>query len=401
MMHLFQADYVFPVTSGPVKNGIVRLNKQGIVLEVINPENSINVPESSAVQKFRGVLCPGFINIHFHLELSHLKNKKAVKAGMTGFLGGMLANRNKFSADEISGAIDLAEKEMIANGIVAVGDISNTSDSFLQKSTNNLHYHTFIEVYDLGSYKAEETFLRGKKLQEKLNEVMPEGHSSSLVPHAPYTCSPELLSMLSSYCYENDSLITIHNQESAAENNLFISNAGPLYDFFIRAGIDLHYISKKGFNSLQSSLIHLSDRNKTLLVHNTFTSEEDVARAVNYSKLIYWCFCVNANLFIENTIPQIKNFLSQTNRPVLGTDSLASNHQLSVLEEMKTISSLYPSVSFNEMLKWATINGADFFNIKNNYGSFEPGKKPGINLIENVNTDSMSLTPSATVRRLF
>jgi len=400
-MILLQAGYVFSVTAAPVKNGILRVDNQGKILELIDPANAVSIPDQGTIQTFEGFLCPGFVNSHCHLELSYLKNRIPEKTGMTGFIAGMLANRGKASAEEIQTAIEVAEKEMIVNGIVAVGDISNTSDSFSQKAMNNLHYHTFIELFDLGDDKAAEAFAKGERLEKELRQSLPQGHSVSLVPHAPYTVSKKLLSLLNLCSYENNSLMAIHNQESEGENELFMSKTGPLYDFFTRAGFDMDYISKTGFNSLRSTLIHLSNCNKIQLVHNTFTSEDDVHWAIKYAKMIYWCLCVNANLFIEDRMPDIKNFIGQSSRITLGTDSLASNHGLSILEEMKTIARHNPQLSFNEMLAWATINGADFFNIRQKYGSFDPGKSPGINLIEQVDFQNMNLTSQSSVRRLF
>ena len=63
---------------------------------------------------------------------------------------------------------------------------------------------------------------------------------------------------------------------------------------------------------------------------------------------------------------------------VFGTDSLASNHQLSLAAEMRTIRDNFPSVKIEQLLGWATINGAKALQLDNILGSFEKGKKPGV-----------------------
>ena len=78
----------------------------------------------------------------------------------------------------------------------------------------------------------------------------------------------------------------------------------------------------------------LNPSDKVLLVHNTYTSEEEIMRATDSC---YWCFCPKANLYIENRLPNIPLFLSHTNKIVLGTDSLASNDDLNLIAEIKTI----------------------------------------------------------------
>lgn len=80
---------------------------------------------------------------------------------------------------------------------------------------------------------------------------------------------------------------------------------------------------------------------------------------------------------------------------MLGTDSLASNHQLSILEEMKTLQKHFPVVSTKTLLQWATINGAKALQMDNVLGSFERGKKPGIVIIEKAADVLLSAASSA------
>jgi cytosine/adenosine deaminase-related metal-dependent hydrolase len=67
---------------------------------------------------------------------------------------------------------------------------------------------------------------------------------------------------------------------------------------------------------------------------------------------------------------------------VLGTDSLASNHQLSILEEIRTIRKNFPHIKTNQLLKWATSNGARALQMDQQLGSLEVGKHPGVLIID-------------------
>ena len=119
----------------------------------------------------------------------------------------------------------------------------------------------------------------------------------------------------------------------------------------------------------------------------------------NFSKNIYWALCPNANLYIENRQPSYNLFLNE--KCTIGTDSLASNWSLSILDELKTIVNHSPQLPLELLIKWATFNGAEFLGITHQFGSIEKGKKPGINLIEQLNADLTKLTQQTTVRVLF
>ncbi|MGY0038917.1 amidohydrolase family protein [Pedobacter sp. NJ-S-72] len=148
---------------------------------------------------------------------------------------------------------------------------------------------------------------------------------------------------------------------------------------------------------MQSYLPLLSADAKTLLVHNTFTSKEDVEFAMGQHTKLYWCLCPNANLYIENRLPDVSLLKDAGVTMTLGTDSLASNHQLSILAEMKTLQE-HKQVSFEELLRWATLNGAFFLGLDTQLGSFEKGKKPGVNLIEQL--EDGLITANTRIQRI-
>jgi cytosine/adenosine deaminase-related metal-dependent hydrolase len=85
----------------------------------------------------------------------------------------------------------------------------------------------------------------------------------------------------------------------------------------------------------------------------------------------------------------------------IGTDSLASNTSLSILEELKSLQLNFPDLGLEELVSWATINGAMALASETRYGSFEVGKRPGILLLENVDLQSMKLLKESTVTRLI
>ena len=397
-MRKISADYIYPISTPPIQNGII-LIEDGVIIDVLGMKEGKKKTKDAysevPIEYYKGIICPGFINTHCHLELSNLRGKIINSTGLAGFIDDLIAKRIDSSPIEINQAIVDAEKEMLSNGIVAVGDISNGELTFIQKELGNLRYHTFIEVHSLNPEKSEESFNKGLLLSNKIK------HQCSIIPHAPYTVSDKLMEKINLYLTHKKSILSIHNQESQAENDFFINKTGPLVDLYKKRGLDISFFKSTGNNSLKSTLVQLSKLNKILLVHNTYTSKEDIRWAQKYSKKICWCFCPKANLYIENRLPDFQSFLDENARVTIGTDSLASNSTLSILEELKTITQHAPQISMETLFTWATKNGAIFFDFDKEMGTIEKGKKPGLNWIKNIDLKAMRLTPESSIEKLI
>jgi cytosine/adenosine deaminase-related metal-dependent hydrolase len=399
-MRKLSADYIFTIASEPLKNGVITVDDDGSILEI-----STTGKAHSDAEIFEGIICPGFINTHCHLELSHMRSLLEKGTGMANFIRGILSKRAIASQEQIHSAIVDAENEMIRNGIVAVGDISNINKTFTQKGKGNLYYHTFIEIFNSNPAKAAEVFETGLVLEKELQRAQQSKSTASIVPHAPYTMSKDLLILINEHASKNNTIISIHNQESKGEDELFVSKSGDLYNLFKELGFDLPSFHPTGLNALRSTFPFLTRAAKILLVHNTFTSQDDIYWAEELlrkmsggTSQLYWCTCPNANLYIENKLPNYNHFLEANSKVTIGTDSLASNWSLSILDELKTISTYYPEISLQTLLTWATKNGADFLGI-NELGTIEKGKKPGLNLLKNV--DALRVSGRTIVQKLL
>ncbi len=376
---------------------------QGNVL--ITDENGVVegiVPLQDAgdeIESFNGILSPGFINAHCHLELSHLKGRIPEKTGLVEFVFKIITERH-FAEEQILAAIEIAEEEMLQNGIVAVGDICNNTLTIQQKKKQRLHYHNFIEVSGFVPEFANERF-------EKANTVLAEYLStinyqpSTLSPHAPYSVSPQLFELINNATVNE--LITIHNQETIAEEDFIKNKSGDFLKLYEKMGIDISFFKPTGKSSLQSWLPNINKNQSAILVHNVTTSAEDIAFAKIQSlqsKIQNWfCLCPNANLYITNTLPGINMLMEQQCNIVVGTDSLASNHQLNILEEIKTLQHHFPHLKLATMLQWATINGARALQMDNMLGSFEKGKQPGVVLIEGI--ENLQVNGKSASRRIL
>jgi cytosine/adenosine deaminase-related metal-dependent hydrolase len=391
MLRYLSADYIFTVSGDPIKDGLVAMHQDGEIDAVYTAETAKSITEP--IEHYKGIIVPGFVNAHCHLELSHLQGKIPKGIGLVPFLKAVISQRTA-DESEVLTAMKTNDQRMFDNGIVAVGDISNNHLSKPIKQNSKIYYHTFVELLGFDPTKAEIVFNKALELKSGFAPL-----HASLVPHAPYSVSERLFSLLREYSESHENLCSMHNQESLAETDLFMNKSGDFLDFYKMLNLDLSFFKSRFQSSIQSILPLFSAKQKTLLVHNTYSSREDLAAVSASGNEVYWCFCPNANLYIEGRLPDIDQFLADDNKITLGTDSLASNDKLCILSELKVLREYFPKLSFSQTIRWATRNGAEFLGIDKRFGSIEKGKTPGLNLIENVN--GTELTSSSTLKRLI
>lgn len=371
----FKADKLFDGYRFAADNTVLITDEEGVVQDMV-AENEAG----DDVQTFSGILSPGFINCHCHLELSHLKGLIPEGTGLGKFVLNVVQQRH-FPGEEILQAIGKAEDEMIANGIVAVGDICNNALTVSQKTKGRMYYHNFIEASGFNPQIANSRFEKVKQIYNEFANS-PSG-VGSIVPHAPYSVADELWDLIINF--PGNHLMTIHNQETVGENEWFMNKQGEFAEMYAAMNIDVSFFKPSGKSSLQSYLPKFLNNQSIILVHNVVTSEADILFSqfpiVNCQ--LFWCLCPNANQYITRQLPDIDLLVKHDCEIVLGTDSLASNHQLSILEEMKTIQQHFSHIEMEMMLQWATSKGAKALQMDSLLGSFVKGKRPGVILIEN------------------
>lgn len=361
------ADYVFDGTA--LHEGRVLVtDASGKVLDLISREEA-----GEEVEVLEGVLSPGWINAHCHLELSHMKGLIPRHTGLVEFLLQVVRSRSTLPTDGIFEAAARAAEAMARQGIVAVGDIANTTDTLVIKTQSPLWFHTFVESLGIDREKAAVSMARAQLAWQAYREA---GLSASIVPHAPYSVSPPLFQHISSY--DPAAVISIHSQESMEEDKLFRGEASDFRRLYELLGSEPDRVSPPGSSSLQYWLSFFSEGQDIISVHNTYTTGQDIESAQASGIQLYWCLCPNANAYIENRMPPLELLLHHKVRLVLGTDSLASNDQLSLLEEMKTLQHHFPELPLTTMLSWVTHNGAVALRCNERFGSFSPGTTPGL-----------------------
>jgi len=375
MTRKISADFIF--------DGISFHKKSALILEgdtVVGIET-----KQTSDQHYDGLLMPGFINTHCHLELSHMVNKVSTGTGLLPFLRSVVSMRD-VDHNIVLEAIALQDNYMWQNGIQAVGDISNKADTSRVKIESPIEYYTFVEMFDL--LQPGFTDQSFDQYEEVYRQFSMDGHRNfSAVPHAPYTVTKGLFEKINGL-NSNLRTISIHNQETTHEDDYFLRKSAGFTDFYQAIGIDDSPFEATGKHSIYYAMDHMDPNQKTLFVHNTLTQEKHIHDAHKWSENVFWATCANANLYIENRLPDYQIFLDHDAKMTVGTDSLTSNWQLSILEELKTIQKYNSFIPIEKLLQWATKNGAEALGF-DHLGSFENGKKPGVIFLENFDGENL------------
>ena len=391
-LRFITADFIFPGDGRCLENYTLVIDGGGTVQGVIPRD----LEHETKTEVYKGGLCPGFINTHCHLELSHLLGKIETGTKLLPFLQAVVSMR-EFPQSIIDEAIVRADQEMQNEGIVAVGDICNTLHTYLVKEQSPIRYYSFVEMFDfLQSTLTENEFHKYKAVYDAQSRS--KGNSVSAVPHAPYTVSEGLFKKINDLNAEGD-VVSIHNQETSEEDMLFRAKKGGFLSFFQSFGINLDSFDPIGATSPHYTCTHLKPKSNVLFVHNTLTSTSDIDFVHHWSDKVYWATCPNANLYIENRLPNYRDFIETGANMTVGTDSLSSNWRLSILNEIQTIQKYQSYLDTTELLVWATSNGAKALNMQDELGSFETGKKPGVLLLEGLGRD-LKLQNVNKIRRI-
>lgn len=391
-MRRFSAQYLITNCSPVLKRGVITTNDEGTIKGIEDTGGELK--EEQQIEFHNGIIIPGFVNCHCHLELSHLKATMTAGKGLPDFIEQLkfkrIADRGKVISDA-----EKADAEMFKAGVSLCADICNTSDTFNLKRKSRIKYLNLIEVFGIDPSKAEKRKAEAVLLADEAGK---SGLEYAIVPHSPYSVSHPLLRMIRDLSAENK-VTSIHFMETPSEKDFLKNHSGPIMQAYLRSGY-LNGDPESVKDHAELVLDEITSSGNLILVHNTFADRETIER-VNRRNDLFWCLCLNSNLFLEGTLPPVKLLMDEGCEIVTGTDSLASNNCLNMLEEIKTLQLNFPWITLQESVKWSTINGARALNEEKNFGSLEPGKKPGLLLIEDADLQNLKLTAESSVRRLI
>lgn len=385
-MDLITADYIY--TPGFLhRDHCLELEEDGTIISLRPLEE-----KERRLIRYEGVLFPGFVNAHCHLELSAFRGKLKEGLGMTAFAQSIVQERKNIPEEAHQAAMYDALREAFYTGTIAIGDICNTNITAKPKQDfPQLSTHSFIELLGLNGAKANEIVDKGKELLEAFEE-----DQGSLSLHAPYSVSPALRDQVYA---DHPHLLSIHLLESEAERALFEEGSGDFIDFYEAIHVPLPAFAQK--TSPDYILQNLPSDQPILFVHCLEATQAEIEELGAAFPQAFFCLCPKSNQYIHGKVPDINRFEAVWDRICLGTDSLASNTSLRMVEEIQLVQQHFPDVSLHTLLQWATTQGAAALQKEESYGAFMPEQKPGVNLLEGIDMESLTLGVDARVSKLY
>lgn len=354
---------------GPViENGAVEV-RDGVITAV-GTARELNT--TGAVDLGDAAVLPGFVNAHTHLELGYLAGKVQPQGDLIDWLGRLLAVlQTDDRTEELAEASVKQGLEMSASaGVVAVGDISRFPELTRPLLSNSgLHTVSFGEVTAVGN--------RRHLLDERLAAASCRDQETlcmcvGISPHAPYSVEPDAMRACGATAREMNARMCIHLCESADEETFTRYGGGRLTDHLRAIGVWDDNIPVAGVGPVELALLTGVLGPRTIIAHGNYVSDEDIQRIASSGASV--AYCPRTHAAFGHPPHRFRDMLAAGINVCVGTDSLACNPDLSVLEELRFLRRICPHFSSDELLAMGTIRGAQALGMDGSIGSIAPGK---------------------------
>ncbi len=387
------------VGDGPdVRDAAVVLTPEGEILDVGAAAELLPRHAGAPVERVRGVVVPGLVNAHTHVELSALRGQVPGGAGFVPWVERLIGARVEAAPEEDHAAIDRAVVELVDAGTVAVGEVTNSLAAAGALARAGLVGSIFHEVFGV----AREGVMRRMSalladVDEKIGRWSSPGTSGlayALAVHTLYTTHVDAVRAIVEHARAHGRRTSVHLAEHAAERRALEHGDGPIPAWLaarIRVPVEDQSWPRIGPVALAGQLGVLAPH--VLLVHVADARPEELDTiAASGAQVV---LCPRSNLFIDARLPPLLAVRAAGIAPALGTDSLASNASLDVLAEARALADRFPDVPPSELLAMATWNGARALGVAGK-GRIAHGASPGLFAIDG---DLGALAPSAFVLR--
>ncbi len=376
-MKLFSADWIFPVAAPPIAEGALAVSGNRIVS--VGKKEKIFPEFPGAPRRIfpKTALLPGLVNAHTHLELTLLKNRLPETDDFISWILSLIEARKKITEEEILRSIETGVDHSIRAGTTCLGEISNTEKGLPILRKRGLRAVVFREILGRRIQDPDRWIAQIRGTLATMESQAGPTLTPGLSPHSPYTLSGKALKILGRILQSLRVPYTIHVAESMAEIDYFSRRAGAIPTRFFPAvgwsgtlgpeqtGTPLDALRKAGLLT-----------NRLLIVHGVHLTGPDLDRIAEKRASIV--LCPRSNRFLKVGSPPVRAILGRGIIPGFGTDSLASNHSLSIWDEMRSLLAPDPTVrgvSAELLLRMATRGGAACLGLESKIGSLEPGKE--------------------------
>lgn len=347
-----------------------------------------------------GLLAPGFLNAHCHLEWSFLRGWDAAGLEFVEWLDRIVAARRAISPGESSAAIPAALRELTASGCAYVADIASMDISppfLLPGGDASVEGEIFFELIEFNPEAGESSV--AARLA-RLDAFLARGGRAGLSPHAPYTTTAALLRAAAAAARRRRLPLCIHCEETPEEHRLLLEGDGPLRDFLDERGLlpagwtapacsPVAWLERAGVFSPRGQ----EGRGCVLLVHMNMAREEDLRRLAGCN--VAAVVCPGTHLYFQRGEFPLGRLLRAGIPTLLGTDGLSSNDSLSMWEEIRRAAMLTPDITVERLFVMATLDAARVLGVEDRYGSPRPGRRAAFALIRSPNPAPPLQSPKA------
>jgi len=368
----FTAAWVLPISAPPIRNGFVTLEGERITAV------GDRAP-ADAVSLGNVAILPALVNAHTHLELSYLHGRVPPSTSFNDWVMVLMALRRDHP-DPAAPAIIEAARHAIAraraSGTGLFGDVSNTLVTVPLLRDAGMAAHVFYELIGF-SHPDPVGRVREARAAADAVAINAGGVRVSLAPHAPYSVSAELfIAIRSDVDAHPDSVTTVHLGESAAEVELLRQGSGPTRVMLERLGVWSNEWQIPGVSPSEyvAALDFLGA--DSLVVHGVQFTREDLARVKTAGSPLV--SCPRSNAYVGVGAPPLESFYASGVPVAFGTDSLASVADLNMFAELAEARRIAPTVSARELLRSATLTGAQALRYDDDYGSIAAGKRAAL-----------------------
>jgi cytosine/adenosine deaminase-related metal-dependent hydrolase len=342
------------------------------------------------VEFYSGILVPGFLNAHCHLELSHLSGAIPPGGGFTAFARGMRRVRGVAAEERRVDAARFWDARLWNEGVSRVGDVCNGASTFDLKTRSRIRYHNFCELFGLGANPDHAPALRDRARRM--------GLAASVTPHSTYSlqradfaaavaADADTPADTATAVAGEESPLSIHFLESVEETDLF-RRRGPMWDWYREQGLAPDFLD---YGSPAERLVaQIPPTRPVMLIHNTVATQRDIDIVMgHFTAPVTWVLCPGSNLHITGTLPPVSLLRKNGLRIAVGTDSPASGETLSMVRELRLLAAAAPDIPPAELLSWAAAD------------TIETGHRCGLVQLTGLDPEKTTLTDRTKSRRII
>lgn len=389
MTTIFTARWMLPIITPPIADGAVAVKADEILAVGSLAEIRSQFPDASLYDFGEAVLLPGLVNVHSHLELTAFRGRLEEPYFQRWIAKLVQLKYEHLTSDDLVTSARLGCLEAIRAGITTVGDTADATATLQALLESGLRGVVFQECFGPSVEQAEESVQAiERKLEQMRSDVFAAGAEARIrlgvSPHAPYSVSHRLYEKVAELSFEMALDIAIHAAESQDEMKLLQDGTGAFAESFRRRGI--------AFTPPGCSTIKYFQRlgvldAAPLLIHCVTVDEEDISLMKEYN--IRVAHCPKSNAKFGHGIAPLKRFLQHGLDVGLGTDSVASNNTMDLLEEARFCAMLHRANQCDPhlfdpaaMLRRITLDSARVLNLDDKIGSLEAGKQADLIAID-------------------